>query len=198
MKKETRIRKIDEILEREEKIGERELMWRDELKPMAVYKIPLDCLVYNKYNGRILSRVMSFEAQGKEIDLEEEDGKKTIEKFLWDSKEDRNKKTKEDIKKYGQKEVGIITKDGVIIDGNRRVMLLNQIDRYDYFKAVVLTVKSDEDPVEIEKLETTYQMGEDEKLAYNPIEIYLKTSRLYKQLSGKPEYDKDDKDEKGY
>ena len=196
MNKETRIRKIQEILKREEKIGEREIMWRDELEPMGVYKIPLECLVYNKYNGRILSRVMSLEAQGKEMDLEEEDGKKTVEKFLWDSKEDRNKKTKEDIEKYGQKEVGIITKDGVIVDGNRRVMLLNQIDRYDYFKAVVLSVKSDEDSVEIEKLETTYQMGEDEKLGYNPIEIYLKTSRLYKQLSGKTEYDEDDKDKK--
>ena len=196
MNKKTRIRKIREILERGEKIGEREIMWRDELKPMGIYKIPLEYLVYNKYNGRILSRVMSLEAQGKEMDLEEETGKKAIEKFLWDSKEDRNKKTKDDIEKYGQKEVGIITKDGVIIDGNRRVMLLNQIDKYDYFKAVVLSVKSDEDSAEIEKLETTYQMGEDEKLSYNPIEIYLKTSRLYKRLSGKTEYDKDDKDDK--
>jgi len=60
-------------------------------------------------------------------------------------------------------------------------MMLGRTDRYSYFKAVILPVTLEEKPIEIEKLETSYQMGEDEKLGYNPIEKYLKASGLEKR-----------------
>ena len=177
MNKETRIQKIGELL-KQEPYAQKEIMWQDSLQVMGVYKIPLKYLVYNKYNGRILSRTKSLESQGGDLNPENEHDKKVIEKLLWDSKPDRNKKTKDDIEQHGQKEIGIITKDGIIIDGNRRAMLLNQIDKFNYFKAVILPVTLEENPIEIEKLETTYQMGEDEKLGYNPVEKYLKAKTL--------------------
>lgn len=187
MNKQTRIDKINQIKESmETPIGKMEIPWKGSLEPMNVYKIPLEYLIYNKYNGRILSRTKSLENQHKKIDVETEEGKKSIEKLLWDSKEDRNKKTLDSIKTSGgQQKPGIITLDGVIIDGNRRAMLLRRSGMYDYFKAVILPVKSDENPYEVEKLETSFQMGEDEKLGYNPIEKYLKTKGLYQMLSGK-------------
>jgi len=163
---------------------------------MDVYEVPLEYLLYNKYNGRILSRTKSIEALGVDIDPETAKGKKKIEELLWDSKVDRNERTKEDLKKYGQKKVAIITRDGVIIDGNRRAMLLNQIDKFDYLRAIILEVTSDQDPYEIEKLETSYQMGEDEKLSYNPIEIYLKTLDQYKLLSKQDFYNPQKEDTK--
>ncbi|MEI6490774.1 MAG: hypothetical protein WCO16_03360, partial [bacterium] len=177
MEKGTRIREISKII-KQDPLGKQEIMWQDELVTMPVYKIPLKYLLYNKYNGRILSRTKSLESQKIKINPESEAGKKTIEKLLWDSKIDRNKRTKEDMEKYGQKKVGIITRDGIIIDGNRRAMILNRIEKFDYFKAVVLPVTLEENPTEIEKLETSYQMGEDEKLDYNPIEKYLKSKNL--------------------
>ena len=180
MNKDTRIDKIREITEGDS-FGEEELMWKDDLKLMKVYKIPLKYLIYNKYNGRILSRVKSLETAGEEIDGESEEGKKILERLLWNSKKDRNQTTLDDIVKYGQKRSGIITKDGVVIDGNRRVMLLNRIKEKNYFKAIVLPRTKEEDLLEIEKLETCYQMGEDEKLGYNPIEKYIKTKRLLDQ-----------------
>jgi len=177
MNKEFRISKITEI-RNSEPLGEQEIMWQDQLESMPVFKVPLEHLVYNKYNGRILSRTKSLESQDKSIDSESVEGKRILEKFLWESRIDRNERTKGDIEKYGQKIVGIITKDGIIIDGNRRAMLLNKIDKFDYFKAIILPVTLEENPIEIEKLETSYQMGEDEKLGYNPIEKYLKTKNL--------------------
>ena len=180
MNRQTRIEKIKEVLRGEHSTAE-ELMWQDSLQPMRVYKVPLNCLIYNKYNGRILSRTKSLESQGEEINPETEEGKKIIEKLLWDSRPDRNQKTKKDIEKYTQKRPGIITKDGIVIDGNRRVMLLNQIEKFDYFKAMVLPVTLDENPIEIQKLETSYQMGEDEKLGYRAIEKYLKAKTLLQQ-----------------
>lgn len=185
MNKKIRIDKIQSVIDRNKDnkdLLKQEIMWEDKLESMTVYKIPLEYLVYNKFNGRILSRTKSLEKQKHSIDVETDEGKAKIEQLLWESKEDRNKKTLSSISKFGQQRVGIITKDGIIIDGNRRAMLLNRIPEYDYFKAIILPVTLEENPIEIEKLETTYQMGEDEKLGYNPIEKYLKAKTILDKL----------------
>lgn len=187
MNKDVRIQKIQEEVDLQNEVSKRinqplmgkEIWWDEKLTPMSVYKISLDYLIYNQYNGRILSRTKSLEASGGKIHPETEEGKKMVDDLLWSSKEDRNRQTKDSIKSNGQEEVGIITRDGIVIDGNRRVMLLNRLtqegiqDR-NTFKTVVLPVTLEEKPIEIERLETTYQMGADEKLGYNPIEKYLK------------------------
>ncbi len=185
MNKETRIQKIQEIIAREQPFGNMEIPWEDVLVRKDVFKIPLELLVYNKYNGRILSRTQSLERQNHSIDVESADGKIEIEELLWVSNKQRNESTLKNITEYGQQKVGIITKDGIIIDGNRRAMLLHRGKKYDYFKAVVLDVTLDENPLEIEKLETTYQMGEDEKVGYNATEKYIKSKLLYKKLTQK-------------
>jgi ParB-like chromosome segregation protein Spo0J len=158
-------------------VGKRTIRFRGESKDMDVYEIPLEYLVYNKYNGRILSRTKTLETQGVTIDPGTDDGKEKIEKLLWDSKIDKNRKTEKDLEQYGQQEPGIVTLDGVIIDGNRRAMLLNKIGKT-HFRAIILDVRIDEDRKEIERLETTYQMGADEKQDYNPIEKYLKVNEM--------------------
>lgn len=188
MNKEVRIQKIRDIIERDKDrtdLLNHEIMWEKQLKTEKVFNIPLSYLIYNKYNGRILSRTKSLEKQNQAINVETEEGRDLIEKLLWESKIDRNKKTELSIREFGQQKVGIITKDGVIIDGNRRAMLLNKVDRTGYFKAIVLPVTLEENPIEIERLETTYQMGEDEKLGYNPIEKYLKAKQIFDKLTPK-------------
>lgn len=188
MNKEVRIQKIHEVIERDKNrtdLLNHEIMWEKQLKTEKVFNIPLSYLIYNKYNGRILSRTKSLEKQNQAINVETDEGRNLIEKLLWESKIDRNKKTELSIKEFGQQKVGIITKDGVIIDGNRRAMLLNKVDRTGYFKAIVLPVTLEENPIEIERLETTYQMGEDEKLGYNPIEKYLKAKQIFDKLTPK-------------
>jgi len=179
MDKKTRIQKIEEETKKEP-FGRQEIPWKDKLESMETFKIPLRYLIYNKYNGRILSRTKSLERQKYRIDVESEEGCEQIENLLWNSKTTANDKTFKSIKKFGQQKVGIITKDGIIIDGNRRAMILKKAN-CDYFKTVVLPVTLNENPLEIEKLETSYQMGEDEKLGYNPIEKYIKAKGLYAQ-----------------
>ena len=154
---------------------------------LDAYEIPLEYLVYNPYNGRIGSVVKSFERQNHQLDPEDPDDAKIIEKFLWDSKPDANKKTKERLVKEHQQKHGIVTADGIIIDGNRRASLLNNImadpsipfaekSHCQFFIAIILP--EDADKKEILALETTYQMGEDAKVDYNPIEKYLKAKDL--------------------
>lgn len=154
---------------------------------LNAYRIPLEYLVYNPYNGRIGSVVKSYERQNHELNPENPDDKKLIEKFLWDSKPEANKKTRSRLLKEHQQKHGIVTADGIIIDGNRRASLLNSImadeeipfnekSHCQFFIAIILP--EDADRKEILSLETTYQMGEDAKVDYNPIEKYLKCKDL--------------------
>lgn len=155
---------------------------------LPAFLIPLSWLIYNKDNGRIASYVKSFETQNRELNPENEEDKKVIERFLWESKEDRNQRTMDDLVENGQRVYGIVTFNGKIIDGNRRAMLLNKIysekqkyqkhnlENRQYFLAVILPEGADKKTVL--KLETEYQMGQDDKLDYNPIEKYLKCKDL--------------------
>lgn len=163
------------------------IMYHNERKLFDAYEIPLEYLVYNPYNGRIGSVVKSYERQNHTLNPEDTQDKKIIEKFLWESKIDANKKTKERLLIEHQEKHGIVTADGSIIDGNRRAMLLNNImadetitysekSHCKFFVAIILP--EDADKKEILALETTYQMGEDAKVDYNPIEKYLKCKDL--------------------
>ncbi|MBK7801252.1 MAG: hypothetical protein KBF52_08470 [Pyrinomonadaceae bacterium] len=182
MNKETRTQKIAEIMLRDA-YGKQDILWHDRLEQMSVFEIPLEYLVYNKFNGRILSRTKTLEKQGRNVNPETKEGKFVIEELLWRSKVSKNEITKKDISIKGQLKIGIVTRDGIVIDGNRRLMLLNKLQpKYRFFKAVVLPVALEDDPIEVEKLETTYQMGEDEKQGYNPIEKYLKAKQIYNKL----------------
>lgn len=178
MNQETRIQKIQDIVNRnkDNPYSFLEIPWNWKLRKFPVYEIPLEYLIFNQHNGRIRMRTKTYESQNHKIEPDTAAGKEIIAHFL-DESSDRNKKTEHDIKLYGQKIPGIITQDGVIIDGNRRAMLLNKL-QFSKFKTVVLDCKLEDDPIAIEELETRYQLGEDEKVWYNAIEKYLKISWL--------------------
>ena len=163
------------------------LVYHGERRQFNVYRIPLNILTYNPYNGRIGSVVKSFERQNHTLSPNNQEDIKIIEEFLWKSKETANKKTMESLLNDHQQKFGIVTSDGKIIDGNRRASLLNRIwndknidvnkkQHCQYFYAIILPI--DADKKEILRLETTYQMGEDAKVDYNPIEKYLKCGDL--------------------
>ena len=126
-----------------------QLLYRGRLQPFDVWEIPMEALIYNQYNGRIGSIVKSFERQSHPLNPEDPNDAMIIEEFLWDSKRDANKNTLLSLRRTGQIKFGIVTADGVIIDGNRRASLMANIirdpkssqeekDRCKYFKAVIL------------------------------------------------------------
>lgn len=192
MNAQTRKQKLQELMKKDSNIAMTgiPLQYKGETRIEKVYRIPLDYLVYNKYNGRIGSEVLSYEKQNGELNPEINTDRELIERFLYESKEDRNKTTMNSLLKNGQQRYGIVTSDGKIVDGNRRAMLLNrlfhkrdelgytyaEVEKCKYFLAIILP--DDAEERDIQKLETIYQMGEDDKLDYNPIEKYLKCKEL--------------------
>ena len=165
------------------------LFYKGQERKFNVYQIPLEYLVYNPYNGRIGTKVKTFEVTSHKLNPENINDIYIIEEFLWESKPDRNRKTLKSLLKIGQQEYGIVTKNGYIIDGNRRASILNKINNnkqeysknYDvrscgYFNAIILDDNAGQK--EILQLETMYQMGREEKLDYNATEKYLKCYQL--------------------
>lgn len=161
-----------------------------DVKTFIEYEIPMDLIIYNVENGRIASLVKSYEREHSSLNPEKDEDSKQIAQFLYDSNDIANKKTKRNIVSNGQLETGIITCDGVLVDGNRRVSLMRQIlsdssfstserARCEKFRAIVLP--EDADKKEILRLETTFQMGADEKVGYNAIEKYLHAQDLSDQ-----------------
>ena len=166
------------------------LRYKGETRTVKVYRIPLDYLIYNKYNGRIGTDVLSYERQNGILDAEKDEERTLIERFLYESKKERNETTLKSLQQNRQQRYGIVTADGTIVDGNRRAMLLNRlfhkhaelgytyadVEHCRYFLAIILP--DDAEEKDIQQLETIYQMGEDDKLDYNPIEKYLKCKEL--------------------
>ena len=106
MKSELRIQKIQEIANIESnKSGSKNITYKDDTLEMQAYKIPVEYLVFNQYNGRIGTFVKTYEKQYQTIDATTDECEKLIVDFLWRSKESRNKKTLMDIYQLLQNEI---------------------------------------------------------------------------------------------
>ncbi|QYF86206.1 hypothetical protein [Brevundimonas sp. PAMC22021] len=179
----TRVERLRQLREAGEVIGSEKLFYKGEPQRFNVYRIDLDLLVYNRHNGRIESEMLTWQF---DHDVDEHAYDEVIHKriadYLWNTNEERNRHTLKDLKEKQQQRPGIVSLDGVIIDGNRRAMLLNRIVPRRHFEAVILPDAYYDDEREIVRLETQYQIGEDSKLDYGPLEKYLKVKRLVRQL----------------
>ena len=183
--------KIEQIIKYNDPIKTGIVLPIKKRKSFDVYAIPLEYLVPNIYNDRIAWKTREFEAfNNRELSLENNDDIEYIYKLILDESPNDNERTLKDLAEKGQLVDGIITSDGIIIDGNRRATLLRKlflgdakkynenIENFRYFNAIVLT--GDFSRSEIMSLETQIQIGEDRKVDYNPINIYIKVDNLTK------------------
>ena len=154
-----------------------------------VYLIPVEYLAPNVLNDRIAWKIREFEAEkGRKLSPNNQDDVEYVYDLIEQENPKENAKTLKDLAEKGQQVDGIITKDGIIIDGNRRATLLRKLfkgaaskfnknlEDFRFFKAIVLS--EDIDDKEIMALETRIQIGEDKKLDYNPICLYIKVDNL--------------------
>ena len=151
-----------------------------------VYRIPLQFLSYNPYNTRFLSQAKTWQTRlGRRLSNENPEDVAKIEEFLWSYKKEKNENTINSLIKEGQLQPGVVTLDGLILAGNRRFRLLNEIDRnpdkyntqhanidgLKYFEAAILdTTLLEKDIV---RYESFYQYGAEDKVDYDPIQKYI-------------------------
>jgi len=144
-----------------------------------IYSLPLDILYFNKANGRIRAEIIEKEAElGREFDHWSKVDQEEIKKILLSMNVAENEKIKEDLIKNTQSTPGIIACDGVVINGNRRKALLEEIsknagyEKYKYLDVQVLPTGITKD--ELWLIEAGLQMSAPQQLNYTPINNLLK------------------------
>lgn len=144
-----------------------------------IYRFQLDDLAYNKANGRIKAEVIEKEAElGRILNQFDDIDKKTIRDILLSIRRDENDKIKEDLRKNTQIFPGIITVDGVVINGNRRKALFEELfeetndEKYRYLDVHILP--SDISKSELWLIEAGIQLSAPQQLDYSPMNHLLK------------------------
>lgn len=143
----------------------------------TVYKVPLDLLRFRKENGRISSSVKTHERMIGLLDRADSEAQSMLRKFLREKDPEKTEELKQLIRAEGQREPGIITADGFLINGNRRKVVLCELreefpadDKFQTMKVVILPGKNDEGgpPTlkEIEQIENRYQLQTEGKAEY--------------------------------
>ena len=138
----------------------------------TVYRIPLDALVYNVKNGRIATYISKYQTDNGELNQNNViELNNILGKFIRESNPTALDKTKDNIKKFGQKQPGVVLKNGIVIDGNRRFTCLRELEsegKIQYFDAVILS--DDYSARDIKSLELNLQHDEERPVDYHPID----------------------------
>jgi len=175
-------KEIKDIKNNKKPIGTYPIYYLGKLRQAKVYEVPPNLLRFNHLNGRIGTEVSEFtQINGTELStLSIDDINDKIHNWIWEKSLSDNKKTLNDIRDKEQITPGVITRDGIVVDGNRRFMIsriLNKEGLNRQFKTIILDdTYSDggEKEYQIKRLEAEIQMGQDEKVKYGAIEPYIR------------------------
>ena len=149
-------------------------------EPRPIYKLPLSYCKFRLDNGRIRGRVKTYEKKVGILKPDDDETQSEISKFLEQQDPTENNALKSLLKKNGQQQPAIITADGFLINGNRRLWALRKLkeevtgEKFKYIDVVVLPGSGKVDA-------PTYE------------DIALLELRLQNQKSGKSEYSGMDK-----
>ena len=176
-----------------------------------VYHVPLDLLRYRKENGRISAAVKTHELLVGTLDPRDDSAQKQLGKFLREMGPDKTDDLKRLLQADGQREPGIATADGFLVNGNRRKLALTELgnehpgnDQFTTMKVVILPGKQDPGgpPTlrEIEQIENRYQLQDEGKAEYSGFDAALSMRdkekmgyTLEEQLRDDPKYKNMDK-----
>ncbi len=148
-------------------------------KERDVMQVPVELLRFRKDNGRIALDVLSYEKNRGPLDEQSKNAQEILRKFLKDNDPQKTEELKKDIRQNGQREPAIVTVDGFLINGNRRKMVLEQLEgeQYKWIKVVFLPGKDDEGgpPTlkEIKQIENRYQLQTEGRSEYYKFNMAL-------------------------
>ncbi len=150
------------------------------VKRLPIYQFQTNELVYNRANGRIKSEIFNKESSlGRILKDDLKEDQDIFREILSSISQLENQKISKDIYEKGQLKPGIITCDGIVINGNRRKAILENLyseheqeERLKYIECQVLprNIKKSE----LWLIEAGIQMSAEQQLDYSPINNMLK------------------------
>jgi len=144
------------------------------------YRLPVELILYNVHNGRYAADYPQLlrENGGKELDSSIKEDRAKIKNHLLSLYPDKNERTIASLKKDGQEKLGIITMDGILIDGNRRMACLSKLHDLTQEKkyAFIDVARLDRPITDSDRYdcEVRVSMGMDSKVDYGPIDKLIK------------------------
>lgn len=171
-----------------------------------IYYVPTELLRYRKDNGRISSDILHYEKHNGLLIEKSEGAQGFIEGFLKSKDKEKTADLTNIIEHEGQRDPAIITCDGFLINGNRRKMVMETLQKkhpgnpkYLDMKVVILPGEKDEGGpptlFEIEQIENRYQLQSEGKAEYYAFDRALSMRRkiecnlsLEAQLKDDPSY----------
>lgn len=145
---------------------------------LETYRLPLDLTYYNIKNGRFAAEYVDLvKNEGRELDPTNPKDSKKIQKLLIEIDPKQSTILQQDLQLYGQKDPGIITYDGYVINGNRRRSALEELvsaGHSDFKFIEVARLPPNVSPQDLWKLEAGIQLSKNVQLVYGPINELLK------------------------
>lgn len=153
--------------------------YKGQLIPCEIYRIPIELLTYNLENGRFAADKLAEEARLKRrLNPEDKEDVEKIKKLLLEKDPKETNQLKDDLARIGQVNPGIITVAGNVINANRRMAILSELqektgdEKYGYLDVGILPKGADSRDIWI--AESKIQFGQEFKVKYGPINVSLK------------------------
>jgi len=176
----TLIERCKEDAERKDETLERrgiEIMGKKEV--LNVYRLPIKSLRYNIRNGRFAAELRAVEAKkGRKLDTNDPDDAAIVKKILREQSKEETQFLKKDLKQKGQIDPGLITHDGYVINGNRRMAIFELLyeeepdPKFEFLDVQVLPISVT--PKDLWRIEAGLQLSRDKRLDYSPVNQLLK------------------------
>jgi hypothetical protein len=150
-----------------------------QIHDLPVYRLPIKLLAFNIENGRFAADLYTMEANlRRKLNTREAGDANKVQQILLNRYPNETKRFREDLRKVGQLEPGAITAAGVVINGNRRMAILIELqketseDRFGYLETIILPRNLND--TEIYKIEARLQYAKEFKIGYGPVNELLK------------------------
>lgn len=141
------------------------------------YMLPISYLQYNQSNGRFNLEILEYENKiGRKLDSSDKEDVKELKSLLLQDQNEAEK-LKNDLEQLGeQREVAAITHDGVVINGNRRMAVIEELHlKYPSKWNDLWVVRLPEDISEKDlwKIEAGLQLSKEKIADYGPVNNLL-------------------------
>lgn len=178
---------LKKIKKNQKRITRSQLIYKGTTQYHDVFAIPADLIQYNIQNGRIAAKAMDYTADGMDLStLPKDQRQELIGDWIWDEHIKENKDTLENIRQYGQQQPGVVTRNGIIVDGNRRYRLISELNRDNDSRLPFNAIILDEDYLDnsgvdwdLKLLENELQRKVDNPVTYGANNKYIEVNKMY-------------------
>lgn len=157
--------------------GKQKVEIKGKIEFIESYMLPLNYLQYNHENRRFNLEIHEYETQiGRKLDPTDKEDVKKIKELLLQDKIEADK-LYNDLKQLGeQREVAAITHDGIVVNGNRRMAIIEELhieNPKKWDELWVVRLPEDISEKDLWKIEAGLQLSKEKVADYGPVNNLL-------------------------